>query len=241
MKTLVLVGLFGFTFASFSLAQLLNDDFNDGNINPALWQTFTPFSDSSVLEAGGQLVFQNRGRVLTAMSFGSTVDLRGRFAFTGSSYDSFEVNLRANYNSQFGFTRGISASFRIQEDTGNLLNNVAINDTASVVGGTIGVATFPISHGTFYDFRFTDDGTHLALYVSDLGSPLLAVTYTMSYGNWIGLGNREGAGGGSFISAGSEVRLDSISLVPEPTSPTILLIGASGILFRRRSTTISVA
>src|SRR5665213_4521298 len=40
---------------------VLSDNFNGSTINSSLWQTSTPFSDSSITESGGNAIYQNRG------------------------------------------------------------------------------------------------------------------------------------------------------------------------------------
>jgi len=219
---------------------LLYDDFNGSTINPSLWQASTPFSDSSITENGGSAVFQNRGRLLTTASFPAALDITGRFEFAGSIHDVFRIVTRTDgitSNPWAEFDHGIGFSFSIENDSNQTAGNVFI-----VTHGWPGVSTelargtFPMALNTFYDFRITDDGNNVALYVNDLVNPLLTASDSSVYGNAIGLSNREGGGGGSWISDGSVTELDwiNVSEIPEP-SGALLMVSGLGLLLVRRS------
>jgi hypothetical protein len=49
---------------------LLEDDFEDGVIDPALWEVYLPYSDSSAVETGGVLRLTNRAWLMSATTLG---------------------------------------------------------------------------------------------------------------------------------------------------------------------------
>ena len=193
-------------------AQLLHDDFNGTSIDTRLWHVITPFPNSSMTEVVGNVVFENRGTLLSVTSLPTSVDITGRFEFTGNIHDQFSVVLRTNGvdTNPFGaLDNGIYFLFAIESDTGDTTNQIHIQDANYPNPGvTLATGTFPMTLNTFYTFRITDDGTNLALYINDLTHPLLTATDSNLYGSQLGLFNREGNGS---ISAGSITRLDFIT------------------------------
>jgi hypothetical protein len=220
-------------------AQILYDDFNGSSINTSLWQTSTPFSDSSITESGGSAVFQNRGRIITINALPTVLDITGSFEFTGNIHDSFYVMTRTDGISTQpwgGFDHGIGFGFEIQNDLGQTANNIWITDNDySVSSADLTRGTYSLSLNTLYNFRITDNGNNLALYIGDLTTPLLTASDSSVYGNQVALNNREGTGGGSSISAGSMVKLDylNIQAVPEPSTAWLALVGGLGASFLR--------
>ncbi|MEI6702438.1 MAG: PEP-CTERM sorting domain-containing protein [Deltaproteobacteria bacterium] len=226
-----------------SYGDLLNDQFNDSQIDPSTWLMFAPFSDSSMTESGGNAVFTNRGRLLTINSFPTNIDITGRFEFTGNTHDQFYIVTRTDgtaTNPWGGIDNGIGFAFAIQNDSNNTSNNIGIARMDWPSGGAVlTTGTFSLSLNTFYDFRITDDGTNVALYISDLSNPFLTASDSTVFGDKIAMFNREGAGGGSLISAGSVTQLDYVQIVPEPSS-LLLLAATTGVMFvfRRRIKTL---
>ena len=193
-------------------AQLLHDDFNGTSIYTSLWHVILPFPNSSMTESGGNAVFENRGTLLSVASLPISVDITGRFEFTGNIHDQFSVVLRTNgvdTNPYGAFDKGIYFLFAIEGDTGDTTKQIHIQDVSYPNYATyLATGTFPMSLNTFYTFRITDDGTNLALYINDLTHPFLIATDSNAYGSQLGLFNREGNGS---ISAGSITQLDFIT------------------------------
>ncbi len=226
------------------------DEFNGTSINSALWSEYHPFSDSSAVESGGVLTIQNHGGLVSQTGFSGPIEITGRFAFTGNEHDKFMFAIRTDgvpgYNALFN--NGIRFGWDKRSDSGQVWNVVFIN---RIVDGfppndvTIAEGTFDFAFNQFYNFRITDDGTHIALYFDDLVTPLLTATDSTQMGNKIGFYNREGAGNGSSISAGSEVKIDFLrvnetSAVPDAASNTLFLavvsIGALAVTKHRTQT-----
>ncbi len=222
-----------------SHAQLLYDNFNGTSIDANLWSVHHPFTDSSAAEAGGIMTIRNRGGLISQSSLTGTLQIDGRFQFSGNTHDLFTFVIRTNGVStqpQGTFDNGIRFNWLKQSDAGTPLNIVSIDEI--VAGGSdinLALGNYNFQYNQYYDFRITDDGTHLALYFVDMQAPLLTASNSTHGGNRIGFYNREGAEAGSSISDGSQVQMDYISVVPEPS--TILLVltfGALSFWHRRR-------
>lgn len=216
-------------------ATALNDNFEDGFIDPALWQVGAPFSDSALFESGGYAVFQNRGRLLTASDLSEALDIQGRFRFIGNEHDNFTVALRTDGAATVphgSFDRGIFVEFVIQNDAGDRSKNIFVNvlnqDFAPHI--PLGSVGYPIILNYFVDFRITDDGTTISVYADDLIYPALVVSDSTDFGNKLGFFNRKGAGAGSVISAGSIVELDFVRVNSVPDGAEYAELLAMGFL-----------
>lgn len=227
------------SLTSSTSAHLISDNFNNGIIDTSAWQIITPFGDSSITESGGDAVLANKGWLLSASLLPTALDITGRFQFTGSVHDQFKVVTRASgtfADNPFGeVDLGIGFEFWMMTDSGSPVNNLKIvRNTNPGSTPILSEGTFAISLNTYYDFRLTDDGTSLALYISDLSTPFLTATESSVLGSRLAIYNREGTGGGSSISDGSIVRLDYVQVVPEPSSALLLFAGAAVWLCRRK-------
>jgi len=77
------------------------------------------------------------------------------------------------------------------------------------------------------------DGSNIAVYFGDMQTPLLSTTEAFAPpGDQVGFYNREGAGNGSGISAGSQVQIQYISIetVPEPSSVAMFGVGILSLI-----------
>lgn len=166
------------------------------------------------------MFLQNRGRLLSVQGLPQAVQVDGRFRFVGSSHDVFIVQTRTDgvtTNPWGEFDVGIrfQASIPNSENGGS---NMAI--TRNAWPGTsydLARCSFPIALNTFYDFWVIDTGSLVEFFVGDLSTPLLTATESAVMGNRLGVANREGGAGGSWISNGSVVEVDylEVSSVPE--------------------------
>jgi hypothetical protein len=155
--------------------------------------------------------------------------LTGQFAFTGSAFDHFEVVTFTNgvQSTASGEFNGLTVEFGLQTDGGSTTNNIEVEEANFPTSATsIGAATVPISLNTLYDFELVKSGNDLSVYFNDDPTAIItaASTYT-NVGPDLAMYNREGAGAGSSISAGSQVQLNDISVqsVPEPASFSLIL------------------
>jgi hypothetical protein len=225
MKTKLTI-LFAACLAS-AHAQYFTDNFNGGSLNSSNWQSSVPFSDSGVTVSGGSVTLLNGGGILTVPTFSGTITVDFSFSFTGSTHDSFQLYTRADQFRPNGYAsgHGVGVTFRIQEDNGNLLGNVALQNLTvdALATGTIALTT-----NTVYSARLVDTGTTVSLFWQGGLTPFLTANDSNVYGNKIVAFNREGAGNGSSISAGSSIALESISVVPEPGTWG-LLAGLAGL------------
>ncbi len=197
-------------------AQYFTDMFTGTTVNSTYWRSASPFSDSSVVQSGGTVALSNHGKLISASSVSNSVDVTLKFRFSGSAYDQFRLVTRTNAsstNSNQEFDNGISVDIRMRSDTGSTAANVAISRSNFPFGGAELIrGTYPIALNQDYTARVVDDGTNVRVYVNDLSTPLVQATDTFRGGNLIGLTNREGAGNGSSISAGSQVRLSAFTI-----------------------------
>jgi len=230
---------------NFARAQSINDQFNGSSIDTGIWTPAAPFSDSSTTETGGNAVLTNHGQLLSTASFVNGVEITGRFMFAGSAHDSFIILTRTDGTSTNPFSefdKGIRFQFSMQTDPGSTLNNLNITENNwPGVSTTLAYATFAINLNTYYDFKLTDNGNDIKFYIDDLITPVISVNSSFDgSGDKIGLYNREGGGGGSWISNGSVVKIDYLTAtpVPEPTTIGFLfsLFLASLIFVRQRAT-----
>lgn len=198
------------TLASSASAQsLLNEQFSGSSLSSSNWTSSIPFSDSGVSVASGSLALSNGGGIVSVASYSTPIEVTFSFAFTGGSYDSFRVYTRAGqFNSNGYGAKGVGVSFRLQEDAGNLNGNIALEDN----GAVLATGTIALARNTYYTVRLVDTGSSLSLYWNSSASALSTVTTASSYGNKIVAFNREGAGHGSLISAGSVTALDYLTV-----------------------------
>lgn len=206
-----------------SAQAIFTDTFSGSTIDSAKWASTTPFSDSSIAVSSSLASFSNGSGLLTQTGFSQPIEIAFSFAFTGTSHDSFRIVTRADAFSSVGYgvVNGVAASFRIQEDTGNLSGNIALEDN----GAVLATATVALSLNTWYTARLQDDGVSLSLYWAADTNPLITAAVSSAYGNRVATFNREGAGNNSTISAGSVSSIDYITVtsIPEP--------GAYGLVF----------
>jgi hypothetical protein len=187
--------------------------FTGTTLNASFWRTLAPYSDSSVVQSGGAVALNNAGKLYSANTVSGTVDVTFKFAFTGGGYDSFRIFTRTLGIASNGkaFDKGIACSFRLRSDTGQTSNNIAIENQGA--GGVILTqGTFAMVANETYTVRVVDDGAKVSLYVNNTTLPFLTATIGTAYGKLIGFENREGAGNGSFISAGSQIKISAFTV-----------------------------
>ena len=229
-----------FLCASLQAEVLFTDSFDGSAVNYSLWNVNVPYSDSGVRIENGEIVFLNGGSLITKNAVPTSSILSGSFRFTGSMWDRFSINLRANGALRFNSYGTYSSDIYVElqhtgGESGGPLANITIshNGVAHSERTMLGV-NGRFNADTVYNFMIEDDGSLIKLFVEDLVNPILTATTSTRDGYYIALGNREGSANGSSISAGSELRLGSISIIPEPSSLSLLALGGVVVALRRR-------
>lgn len=221
---------------------ILSDHFNGNAVNTSIWTPSAPLSDSQMSVSGGTANFFQRGILVTNNPLPNAIDITGRFAFTGGSYDQFQINLRSDgvlLSPHYNFQNNIYVGFnRRGGDDGNKtgLNNLTLAagiNTPGVLGN------FTFQDNVFYDFRILDTGTNISVFIGDLNSPLLSVNTTERTGNFLGIENRGYVPW--FPTYDNAVKLDFIQInsVPDGGSAmgflVLALIGIGSARTRRAS------
>ena len=165
-------------------APLLRDDFEDRTVDPALWRVSLPFSNpppSTVAETNGNLVLFRRGVLDSRRIFAGSLDIQGKFRFTGEN-DTLSVVFRSDLTvTNQAERRGVQAA--LQESTGR----VFLIPEPFVSMPTAG--SFVIAKNQDVTFRVTDNGDLVRLYLDDLFFPVMSVTITNRRGSHISLYN----------------------------------------------------
>lgn len=214
MKSVMQLAFFlGLVTAAFG--QYFTDMFTGSSLNSAYWQTLAPASDSSVVQSGGTVAINNRGWLISN-AMPAAIDITLKFQFTGSSHDVFNIFTRSITTKSNSFLvpdKAISIQFQMQSDTGQTANNVSIGRWDYFNTNPVGAqGTFPIVLGQSYTVRIVDDGNRVLLYINDTTNPFLTYADTYKPGSQVIMFNREGAGNGSFISAGSQVKISAFTV-----------------------------
>ncbi len=170
---------------------LLDDQFNGTSIDSSRWVASAPFATSSITESGGSAVFHERGQLVTQNEVPASLVITGRFTITGSPVDEFKIVLRTDgtfggeYNES---NNGLCVRFRGPAASGPGNDEVTVFDlTQSTSVGWTGT----LNPGTTYDFKITDDGYTVAVYLTDMSTPRVVLNSTNVYGHRIALYNRE--------------------------------------------------
>lgn len=197
--------LLAFAWRLSAQTPLLQDDFEDGVIDSALWQVSLPFSNpppSSAAETNGDLVLFRRGVLDSLGTFAGSLDIQGKFRFTGEN-DTLSVVFRSDLTvTNLAERRGVQAA--LQESTGR----VFLIPEPFVSTPTAGV--FVIAKNQDVTFRITDNGDLVKLYLDDLFFPLMSVTITNRRGSHLSLYNS--------INTAGRAQVDHFSVRPLLTS-----------------------
>ncbi len=210
----------------------LSDTFPGTSLNTSNWSAITPVPGSSVAVNNG-LVLTDGGAVLTQTGFPSAIRIDMSFEFTGTQLDSFKLDTRTDgamlLNNSGEFDQGIRVSFRMMSDTGQTSDNVELDDIDYPTGQTLlGTGTFAMAQDQTYNIELLETDTSVSLFIDDYSTPFLSAATTSSFGDLIGLNNREGALAGSGISEGSQVTIESFSVSAVPdTGYTVIYLGVS--------------
>jgi hypothetical protein len=234
---------FGCSHTVYADQVLLSDTFGGTSLDTSNFQALTPVAGASVAVNNG-LILTDGGAVLTLSGFSNDIQIDLGFEFTGTQFDSFKIFFGTTgdiTNNSGVFDEGLFASFRMMSDPtdpAGTNDNVSLYyDDYPTTSGLFGSSTFAMTTDTLYNIRIDEIGSNISLYVDDFTTPILTATTTDSFGELIGLENRQGAASGSSISEGSQVTVDYLTVTGVPDAgSTILELGLSisllGLFYR---------
>ena len=183
-------------------------------MNTSLWSVVLPYGDSSVTEAGGYVSIENNGRLTTQCTMPRAYRISGTFLMANNPYNNFKVVLRTNGVPIASEAKGIAIQFNVQTDPagGGLTDqNVRIISIYDPQGDfTTPYMSASLKLGSWHTFVITDNGIDINLYFDGSYTPKVTAHSTFSVGNKVTFYNREGAGGGSSISANGITSLKNV-------------------------------
>lgn len=246
-KKIILLFLLSFALIPhYGNSQAIIDTFSgSGAPDSSKWTYANPYADSNVYQSGGYLNLLNRGTLFSKNEFGSYIEISGSMKFTGSNKDNIRLFLRTDkymtpsnassqltHGIQIGFAPGYGAG--ISEFYGFPAGSDKPSDPDGwePLAGTTGSGYF--SMNVEEAFKVTDDGYTINLFLRDMNIPILSTTSTLRYGAFFAIQNREGGLGGSWESNGSNVAINSLTIVPEPSALSLLVLGGAVVVLRRR-------
>lgn len=226
---------------------LFTDSFDGSAIDSSKWDVITsPYTPAGTTGAvyvnGGNVVLVNRGTIITKSEFTLSYELTGRFRIDGN-IDRFGIFLRTTGTSTNPWKdqdNGVFINF--QQEKINDPNQAWIGITEWSVGGLL-YPTAPytndsnchnsilttvdadIPSNTWLNFKITDDGSNVSVYLSDLDNALLSASTTFAPGSRIAFNNGY---------SNNQVSIDSIVIVPEPSSFSLLALGGLALAFKKR-------
>jgi hypothetical protein len=217
---------------------VFEDSFNGNSLDSSKWKTLSPFSDSTVSVGNGGVNLVARGTIVTKTSFAAPYTLTGSFINQNntahSPYSVFLINFRSSgqilssdpYGNLDGFQITLWPSSASPDPVGLRL---LYNQTS-----LIGLDNFHLNNaGHEYFFSLVDTGDSITFDID--GVRYFTYSSTLSSGTQIGFASRE-----TMQFPGSDytgdVKINGVqvtSSVPEPSSISLLMLGALGLACRR--------
>jgi len=230
---LILILIKGATFNTF--ADSLLDQFDGPLINSSDWNiSFTSYGNSAVEQNAGLLTIKN-GAFLTAKNPFGNPTISGKFSFTGWEYDRFQVIFRSDgiqNDSQFPLN-GVGVQFTPSSnpDFGSSKTVQFFNYNNFT---TLASASPTISMNTFYEFKITDNGSNISVFLENMVVPLFSYSTSSTYGDMVQIRNREQAAGSWPPPYFLNLDYVSIQGVPEPSSLSLIIAGGAVLVAGRR-------
>lgn len=164
---------------------LLRDDFDGSLICPNLWNTYN--AQGSVNVAEGKARLSNFGGLESVDSLPTTIDIRGRFKFSQpSSPDHLKIGIRSDLEKPTATDyTGVFIGFDREHST------IGVAEAGL---SWLAVKNFDLGEMIDHDFRITDDGRTIIVYIDNLTSPLITVKSDHRTGNHLFVHNREVGG-----------------------------------------------
>ena len=202
---LVLVG-----FALAAQSALLRDTFDEQVVDERLWNVVLPITSaprSTVTETNGNLVLFRRGIVEATGAFPASLDMEGKFRFTGDN-DALSIVFRSDLTVTNQFERrGVQVA--LQESTAKIF---IIRDPFSTSAPPV-QGSFAIAKNQDVRFRIVDHEDVIRLYLDSFLQPLMTLAVTNRRGDRIAIYNANGTA--------ARTALDEFSV--HPVGTTLLL------------------
>jgi hypothetical protein len=209
---------------------LLQDNFNDNFLNPALWTTVTGNPGSSIVEQNQRLEITNRAYLNTQQQFDPSalggLHISGTWTINQGS-DLPIVMTRSDDSGTMG--DGILFGFYAKDDV------VFISQTIAGAGASLASMSLPSNAGEVFNFDIFDDGLNVSFRLTEVGGDgttgfLSAVSGTHYASNRVVFDNRERVS--DFGDFNHTAFLDdvTISAVPESGSLALMVIGTLGVI-----------
>jgi len=187
---------------------MIEDEFEDGAIDPDLWETRTWFMTSAVSEDGGVLNLTQRAYFLSRDDWipqeASPLMIEFDWQFS-SGVNNLTVVTRSDGESRDDrfaeIANGVAVHFSGEADNLRVILEIA-GGGAEVPGGGTGpdYVPFVLSPGTTYHVRVVDTGTTVSVFVDDMNTPVLVADVdTMFTINRVVFFNRETNTGSDWI------------------------------------------
>jgi len=200
----------------------------------------TEVAGSSVALENGYVQLVNAGTIVRDVDFSSPVKIISRFQLSNNERSNLKYVLRSDGTKYFSERKGVAVQLSCRTDWNGYVNQLAIfelgNTSLETPGPVISNSvefTTPLNLNTWYNLQIIDYSDRIEVFFADSLTPITLST-TYSVGSKLSIYNRHGAADGSSISEGGTARLDFISIVPEPSSLSLLLAGGAVLMAGRR-------
>lgn len=169
---------------SFSQETLLEDDFNDNDLDGDLWSTVTsPFGNRQVAESNGRIDLSNRAYLVTLEEYDPRVT--GPLHITGTVVMKRDSFSRGDQLSIVTRSSGVPSPFELLPSSGISFGISAISGGLTIgrlnpIGPPVLLASSPVSvqPGETFFFEVMDDGENLSITITELGGDGTVATAT---------------------------------------------------------------
>jgi len=186
---------------------LLRDTFDDQVVDEALWNVVRPYATaprSTVTESNSTLVLFRRGIVEATGAFPASLDMEGKFRFTGDN-DALSIVFRSDLTVTNQFERrGVQVA--LQESSAKIF---IIRDPFSTSAPPVQGA-FTIMKNQDVRFRIVDHEDVIRVYLDSFFQPLMTLAVTNRRGDRIALYNGNGNS--------ARMALDDFAVYPAATT-----------------------
>jgi hypothetical protein len=217
--------------ASLKADVLLTDSFDGTGLDSSKWDVLLPFGNSSISVQNGILSSVNSGKILPKTSFTGPITISGTFNLKSRS-SVFQVALRSDgqvpANNPYGVLSGIQIGF-LNDDTtgtGNQSSLIWVQEWGSNYERSV-VKNYltPVGLNVFENFSIVDDGYQISVFLN--GVQVISTSTNYTQGSRIAFAGRESLAGISQTDIGE------LQIIPEPSSLSLLMLGALGLASRR--------